>query len=502
MDPAPAIASSGSAPPDAGEVRFRHLADSVAELVWVADGLGIAFANQGWYRYTGIDVVGGSDWTAVIHPDERSLARRRWNRAVATGEAFACECRLRRRDGAYRWFAVSVAREPAAVGGAPRWLGCAADIDNDRGARAELTRREGEIRLVADALPSVIAYVDADQRYRFVNAAYERWFARSRDGIVGRAIAELLEPAAYAHARPWYEKVLRGQPIEFEGPTAFPDGVTRHVRVRYLPDFDERGGTRGFVILIDDITEQKRAEQALRASEEALAAQARQLTESNAELTQFAYVASHDLQAPLRLVRNFLGLLAKRHGASLDLQAREFVAEAIDGAERMQGLIRDLLSYAQVGRTAGIIEAVDLNHVVARILHDLAPEVAEAGATVVVDPLAIRACDRTGVAQVLQNRVGNALKFHRPDKPEIRISATAGDDEWTIAVSDNGIGIPPEHHQRVFEAFQRLHTVAEFPGSGIGLAICKKMVERMGGRISVESQAGSGATFRFTLRKR
>jgi PAS domain S-box-containing protein len=362
--------------------------------------------------------------------------------------------------------------------------------------------REAEIRVVADALPSVIAYVDAEQRYRFVNATYERWFARPRADIVGRAIAEMLEPAMRAHAQPWFDQVLRGKPVEFEGPTAFPDGVTRHVRVRYLPDFDERGGARGFVMIIDDISAQKRAERALRESEQALAAQARQLAESNAELTQFAYVASHDLQAPLRLVKNFLALLTRRFGERLDPEAREFVGEAMDGAERMQGLIRDLLSYAQVGRAAAVPEEVDLNGMVQRIVHDFAPQIAERDVEVMACELPRVTADRTHLGQVLQNLIGNALKFHRSEKPWIRVTADEGASEWTISVSDNGIGVPRAEHQRIFEAFQRLHSVGEYPGSGIGLAICKKVVDQMGGRIWVESEEGQGASFRFTLPKR
>jgi light-regulated signal transduction histidine kinase (bacteriophytochrome) len=232
---------------------------------------------------------------------------------------------------------------------------------------------------------------------------------------------------------------------------------------------------------------------------EQIQAQAAKLSRSNAELEQFAYVASHDLQEPLRMVRGYTSLLARRYQGKLDKQADEFIAYATDGANRMQGLIQDLLSYSRVGTKSKQFARIDCEAVIAQTLTALQVAIQESGARVMRDQLPIVMGDETQLGQLFQNLIGNALKYRNSRAPEVHISCAQKAGEWVFAVKDNGIGIDPQYHERIFLIFQRLHGKAEYPGTGIGLAVCKKIVERHGGKIWVESELGRGATFIFAL---
>jgi len=225
----------------------------------------------------------------------------------------------------------------------------------------------------------------------------------------------------------------------------------------------------------------------------------RELERSNRDLEQFAYVASHDLQEPLRVVTSFTQLLAKRYKGKLDSDADEFVAYIVDGADRMYRLINDLLAYARLGSHEAEFGATDCEAVLADALSNLGSAIEENGATVSHDPLPNVMADRDQLSRLFQNLLSNAIKFHAVDSPVVHISARRNEDEWLFSVRDNGIGIDPEHFERVFLIFRRLHGRSEYSGTGVGLAICRKIVERHGGKIWIESQAGKGSTFYFTM---
>ena len=224
-----------------------------------------------------------------------------------------------------------------------------------------------------------------------------------------------------------------------------------------------------------------------------------ELARSNQDLEQFAYVASHDLQEPLRMVATYTQLLAERYRGQLDDNADKYIHYAVDGALRMQTLVQDLLTFSRIGRQGTDLQSTDCNAVVEMAVKNLRAAVDESRARVTHDSLPTVMADGSQLLQVFQNLIGNALKFRGSAPPAIHVSASQNGKEWIFSVADNGIGIAPEHAEMIFVIFKRLHTRAEYPGSGIGLSICKKIIERQGGRIWVESQPGQGSTFKFTL---
>jgi light-regulated signal transduction histidine kinase (bacteriophytochrome) len=225
-----------------------------------------------------------------------------------------------------------------------------------------------------------------------------------------------------------------------------------------------------------------------------------ELTRSNQDLQQFANAAGHDLQEPLRAITGFMKLLEKNYGPQLDAEARQFIGFSVDGAQRMSDLIRDLLAYSRVHRKGKAPEPVDAETCLAAALANLDAGIREADARVTHDRLPTLTVDGSQLTQLLQNLIGNAIKFRSPERPcLVHVGADQEEGQWVLSVRDNGIGIAPRHHDRIFEIFQRLHTREKYPGTGIGLAICKRIVERHGGRIWVQSQPGEGTTFWFSI---
>lgn len=271
-----------------------------------------------------------------------------------------------------------------------------------------------------------------------------------------------------------------------------PLGVTAQETTGLLISLLMVGGVIGLGRLLDAV-EKQRAE---------LDRVVDELRRSNKELEQFAYIASHDLNEPLRMISSYLGLIERRLGGKLDGEIKEFMDYALDGASRMRALIDGLLEYSRVGRRGEPKDGIDLNRLLGEVLGDLKAAIAQADAEVTVDNLPTVRGVENELRRTFLNLIGNALKFHAKDrKPKIQIGAAAKENAWEFFVADNGIGIDPKHFEQIFQMFKRLHGQSEYPGTGLGLALAKRIVDTHGGRIWIESQPGQGSTFRFTLPK-
>jgi PAS domain S-box-containing protein len=365
--------------------------------------------------------------------------------------------------------------------------------------QAELTERkraeETRLRLAAivESSDDAIISKSLDGIISSWNAAAERIFGYRAEEMIGQPILRLLPEDRQDEERLILERLRQGEGMNhFETVRRTKDGRLLDVSVTISPLRSERGTIIGASKIARDITVQKQ-----QAGE--LVQRATELERLNAELQQFSYVASHDLQEPLRTITSYLQLLARRYQGNLDPEADEYIGFAVDGAQRMQTLITALLAYTRAGANAQAFTAVDCEAVLAHTLSDLQIARQDTAADITHDPLPTVHGDAAQLGLVFQNLVGNALKFRGVAPLRVHLSAQREGPHWRFAVRDNGIGLDPRHAGRIFQIFQRLHTSREYPGTGIGLAICKKIVERHGGQIWVESAPGQGATFFFTL---
>jgi PAS domain S-box-containing protein len=372
----------------------------------------------------------------------------------------------------------------------------AREVDVRKEAEERLTQSEEGFRLmVSNVKDYAILMLDEEGRVVSWNEGAERIKGYRAEEIIGQHFSRFYSAEDVSNGKPGLEleEAKRNGRYEDESWRVRKDGSRFLANVVITALRGEAGQLRGFGKITRDITERRKYE-------DDLLKKVRELKHSNDELQQFAYVASHDLQEPLRMVASYAQLLAKRYQGRLDSDADEFIAYAVDGCNRMQQLVEDLLVYSRAGTNAAAAHEISSENALREALTNLRATMRESGAVVTNDALPTITADDTRLAQVFLNLVGNAIKYRGTEVPQIHVSATKnGSKEWIFSVRDNGLGIEPRYFERIFVLFQRLHGRNEFKGTGIGLAICKKIVERAGGRIWVESEPQKGSTFYFSV---
>lgn len=482
-----------------GEERFRRMAENARDIVWRTDMEGnVQYVNPAVEKMLGLPVEEAEGVLIDRYMAPESIEKtREWIRdALREGKTgFQGEVEYLHHDGSIvdGEYNVSIVKDD--TGRAIGLEGVSRDITDRKRAQRALKESQESYSLLFETMPNGWAhhrmvYDDqgrpVDYVFLEVNRAFERFTGLKAADIRDKGVREVI---------PGIEEAEPNL-IEVYGKVA-STGVETSFELFFEP-FDKwysvsaSSPRKGyFVAVFDDITTRKKAEEKLQSTLDELA-------RSNQELEMFAYVASHDLQEPLRMISSYLQLLEKRYKNRLDPDADEFIHFAVDGAARLQRLINDLLSYSRLSTHGNPFEPVDCNTLLEEVLAGLEVAIEEKKGLVTHGPLPTVNADRTQLARVIQNLLSNAIKFSGDGPPEVHLSAETGHGEWVFSVRDNGIGMEPRFHDRIFSVFQRLHG-REYPGTGIGLAVCRKVVERHGGRIWVESEPGKGTTFSFSM---
>jgi PAS domain S-box-containing protein len=418
-------------------------------------------------------------------------------RALAGETAYADDVEIRRPDGSVVPLEVWGTPVVGPSGSVEYAIATLVDISERRRAEAALASRRALLDLAHDA-----AFLsDIAGRITYWNAGAEQTYGYRAAEALGRVSYELLhtefpEPLAGIKAKMARDGRWDGELVQRRS-----DGRAVVVMSRWAASRGSDGSLLGALQANRDITSRKRVDAELVRRARELEQANVSLARSNEELEQFAYIASHDLSEPLRAISGPISLLARRYHDQLDSDAHQFIEFAVDGCRRMQAMIDDLLTYSRAGRVDGEAQPVDCNLLLNTVMAELAPTIGETGALVRVDPLPTLAAQPIPLIQVFRNLVSNALKFVASGMvPEVAVSAERVADEWRFSVTDNGIGVAARHRERIFGMFKRLHSRTDYSGSGIGLALCKRIIQREGGRIGVEdAPSGQGSRFWFTL---
>lgn len=485
------------------EERYRRLVELLPDAVYIHCEGRIVYVNAAAIKVFGAEhsaQILGRDYLDFCHPDDRPRIRARLAEIAVHGETteFAERRRIRLNGSE---FPAETAAQQLFWKDKPATLVVVRDLTEPKRAQEAIAAKSALLEVTLNSLNEGLWAFDNDLRMLTWNERAMEILGFPADMFsVGAPFADFI---LYASARGDY------------GPGDPQEHLASRIAIARKGSFDafERKGANGRIIetrvspvkggglvaTFMDITERKIAEQARENLTRRLSAQSAELKRSNEELEQFAYIASHDLQEPLRMVSSYCQLLERRYKDKLDGDASEFIRFAVDGATRMQTLINDLLAFSRVGRHGKAMQPVSLQAALDIACANLKRVIAEAKVEIAAGPLPKVMGDDTQLAQLFQNLIENAIKFRREDPARIRVSASETPDGYEVAVQDNGIGMEPQYAERIFLMFQRLHDRTKYAGNGIGLAICKKIVERHDGRIWVESDPGKGSTFKFTL---
>ncbi len=470
---------------------WRSLVEGSPDFINVLDEeFRLRFLNRIGLGYRMEDLM-GRDFRDLVDPDERERVSGFLEEARAGGRLVSYESNGVTADGVHRYFRnrLSPIMENDRV---VSLVLTVSEITEQKQAEHAIRRQEAYWRSVVENTPDHILVINRDLLVEFLNFTTHGF--RLED-IVGKSFSDIATGESLAMVR---RCLTEGEPLSFESNLVGPDGVDAWYDQRLSP-IQVDGIITGVVLAITEITEKKRIEHELQENAAALGRLLSEVKRSNEELQQFAYVTSHDLQEPLRGIAGCLQIVERRYRDRLDPQAGELIDHAVRGAERLRTMINDLLDYSRVNTQGERFRNQEFNSLFDQALENLRFSIEETAAEVRRENLPALPCDPSQIIRLFQNLIENALKFRGPEPCRVITTARQVGGEWIFSVRDNGIGIDPKHAERIFAIFQRLHGREKYPGTGIGLAICKRIVLRHGGRIWVESQPGQGCDFSFVI---
>ena len=488
--------------------RYQSLVLAIAQLIWTTDENGNMVVEQpSWSAYTGQTIAQYRlrGWIDAVHPDDRANDLDVWEHAVVARGPCDYEHRLRRHDGHYRYFSVHAVPVFGEDGEIREWAGIHSDITQRKLTEQSLRDGERQFRELADAMPQIVWGARPDGHFDYYNKRWYETTGRAERAAGDASWSDVIHPEDQRQALArWQAAIASGNSYEIEYRLRHRDGTYRWYLGRALPVRDHAARITRWFGTCTNIDQRRQTEDQLMTS-------TLQLTQSNRELQDFATVASHDLQEPLRKIHSFVGCLRDEQAATLNPEGLAYLTRIQNATKRMTTLISDLLELSQISSQGRPLIPVNLNDVITGVVSDLEARLTQTGGRVEVSELPIVASDEVQMRQLLQNLIGNALKFHRPDVPpviQVTSELIAGIDAngrtqpegaCRISIVDNGIGFAEKYLDRVFTIFQRLHGRGVYEGTGIGLAVCRRIVERHGGTITARSTPGHGSTFIVTM---
>lgn len=439
---------------------------------------------------------------SFVHPQDVPMAEQMLINSFETGDPFNCEIRLIRKDTDLKYIFCQGIVIRNELGRNEKFICIFKDVTKKKLLEDSIKKQDQRFKALVENSSDIIIQVNKDRKITYASPAITTLMQFTTDEVIGNRLAILAYHEDFQWLLKEYEIILQNPGVPYilqyrvnkkDGTFLWVEGTITNLL--HIP------GVSSVVLNQRDISQRKEAERLLEELNNTLESKATNLTSSNAELERFAYIASHDLQEPLRMVTSFLQLLKKKYEAQLDEKAQQYIYYAVDGAERMKQLIDDLLKYSRAVNERHSFTIVNMNDIVNKVLLIFKSKLEESGGKVIVGILPEILAEKTQMMQLIQNLVGNAIKYRRETPPLILINCIENDTEWIFSIEDNGMGIPAKFSEEVFNIFQRLHGKNEYEGTGIGLAVCKKITEVHGGRIWMVPAEKLGSIFSFSILK-